>query len=134
MTAGFVGGLLGGLEIGSMRTIVVTALWGALYTSLAAVLGLGVGMIVRHSSAALSGILVWGLVLENLMTVFTPESASRFLPFVAGNNLLGIAAKGAFAEDASFALTRTQDALIFGGYAAGALAVGTLLLYRRDTN
>jgi ABC-2 type transport system permease protein len=91
-------------------------------------------MVVRHGSAALSGVLVWGLVLENLLTVFTPASASRFLPFVAGNKLLAIAGRGAFAEDSSFALTRTQDALIFGGYAAAALAVGTLVLYRRDTN
>jgi hypothetical protein len=101
MTAGFVGGLLGGLEIGSTRTIVETALWALLYTSLAAVLGLSVGILVRHSSASLSGVLVWGLVLENLLTVFAPESASRFLPFVADNNLLGIVGTGAFAVDAA---------------------------------
>jgi ABC-2 type transport system permease protein len=134
MTAGFVGGLLGGLEIGSVSTIVETALWALLYTSLAAVLGLGVGMLVRHSSAALSGVLVWGLVLENLLTVFTPESASRFLPFVAGNNLLGIVGTGAFAEDAAYALSRSQTGLVFAAYAAAALVAGTVLLYRRDTN
>jgi hypothetical protein len=134
MAAGFVGGLLGGLEIGSGRVIVETTLWGVLYTGLAAVLGLGVGMLVRHSSAALSGVLVWGLVLENLLTVFIPESTSRFLPFVAGNNLLGIVGTGAFAEDATFALSRGQTGLVFGAYAAAALAAGTVLLYRRDTN
>jgi hypothetical protein len=134
MTAGFVGGLLGGLEIGSAGTIVETALWTLLYTSLAAVLGLGVGMLVRHSSTALAGVLVWGLVLENLLTVFTPESASRFLPFVAGNNLLGIVGTAAFAEDVTYALSRPQTGLVFAAYATAALLAGTVLLYRRDTN
>jgi len=134
MTAGLVGGAAGGLEMGSTYTIAVTAVWGLAFTMLAAILGLGVGAIVRHSSAALSGVLVWGLVVENLLTVFTPESVSRFLPFVAGNNLLGIVGTGAFAEDATTALTRTQDALVFGGYTAMALILGTALLYRRDTN
>lgn len=133
MTAGFVGGLLGGLEVGSAATIAETAMWALLYTALAAVLGLGVGMVVRHSSAALSGVLVWGLVLENLLTVFTPESVSRFLPFVAGNNLLGIVGTGAFAEEATYALTRPQTGVVFGAYAAAALVAGTALLYRRDT-
>ena len=132
MTAGFVGAIAGGLELGSTRTIVVTTGWALLFTTLAAILGLGVGMIVRHSSAALSGLLIWGLVAENLLTVFLPEPASRFLPFVAGNNLLGIVGTGAFAEDAALALSRTQDALIFGGYTAVALVLGTVLLYRRD--
>ena len=30
------------------------------------------------------------------------------------------------------ALTRTQNAVVFGGYAVVALALGTTLLYRRD--
>jgi hypothetical protein len=39
----------------------------------------------------------------------------------------------ATAESIAVALTRTQDALPFGGYAA-ALVIGTALLYRRDTD
>jgi hypothetical protein len=66
--------------------------------------------------------------------VFAPERLSRFLPFVAGNNLLAIDGKGAFAESMEVALTRTQDSLIFGGYAAALLVLGTILAYRRDTN
>jgi ABC-2 type transport system permease protein len=134
MAAGFAGGIAGGLEIGATGAMADTTLRGLLFTALAAVLGLGVGMVVRHSSAALAGVLVWGLVVENLLTVFMPERATNFLPFVAGNNLLGIVATGAFAESADLALTRTQDALVFGTYAAVALTIGTVLLYRRDTN
>lgn len=90
MAAGVAGALLGGLHMGNTSAMAVTTLWGLLFTAFAAVLGLGVGMVVRHSSAALSGLLVWGLVVENLLTVFTPQSASNFLPYVAGNNVLGI--------------------------------------------
>jgi ABC-2 type transport system permease protein len=119
---------------GDTSAMAATTLWALLFTALSAVLGLGIGMIVRHSSGAISAVLVWGLVVENLLTLFLPEQVSRFLPFVAGNNLLAIQADGAFAESAATALTRAQDALVFGGYTAAALIVGTVLLYRRDTN
>lgn len=134
MAAGFVGAVVGGLGMGDASTMAATTLWARFFTALAAVLGSGVGMIVRHSSGAISGLLVWGLVVENLLTVFVPEQASRFLPFVAGNNLLAIEGEGAFAGNAALALTRAQDALIFGGYTVAALVLGTVLFYRRDTN
>lgn len=134
MVTGFGGALLGGLAMGDTSGMAATTLWASLYTALSAVLGLGVGMVIRHSSGAISALLVWGLVVENLLTLFLPEEISRFLPFVAGNNLLAIDADGAFAESAATALTRAQDALVFGGYAAAALILGTVLLYRRDTN
>jgi hypothetical protein len=134
LVTGAIGAVAGGLEMGDTSGVAATTAWSLLFTTLAAVLGLGVGMIVRNSAAALSGLFVWSFVLENLMTVFLPENVSRFLPFVAGNNLLGIVGEGAFAESASSMLSRTQDALLFGGYTAVALVVGTVLLYRRDTN
>ncbi|HEY9410845.1 MAG TPA: hypothetical protein VIP77_14790 [Jiangellaceae bacterium] len=134
MAAGFGGAVLGGLDLGDTSTMAATTLWALVYTSLAAVLGLGVGMIVRHSSGAISGLLVWGLVVENLLALFVPAHVYRFLPFYAGNGLLGIDSDTATPESIAVALTRVQDALIFGGYAAVALVVGTVLLYRRDTN
>lgn len=132
MAAGFGAAVLGGLDLGDTSTMAATVLWALLLTALSAVLGLGVGMIIRHSSGAISGLLVWGLVVENMLTVFAPERLSRFLPFVAGNNLLGIEGEGAFAESMEVALTRTQDALVFGGYTAALLVLGTVLAYRRD--
>ena len=134
MAASFGGAVLGGLDLGDTSTMTATTIWALVYTSLAAVLGLGVGMIIRHSSGAISGLLVWGLVVENLLTLFVPAQAYRFLPFYAGNGLLGIDSDTATPEAIAVALTRAQDALLFGGYAAVALVVGTILLYRRDTN
>ena len=134
MAAGFVGAVLGGLDMGDTSTMAATTLWALLLTVLGALLGLGIGMIVRHSAGAISGLLVWWFVVENLLTMFLPEQLARFLPFVAGNRLLGIDADSDTPAAIAVALTRPQYALVFGGYAAVALVVGTVLLYRRDTN
>ena len=134
MAAGVVGALVGGLDLGDTSSMAVTTLWGLLFTTLAALFGLGVGMIVRHGAGAVSGLLVWWLVVENLFTVFLPEQIARFMPFFAGNALLGIDSDTATPESIAVALTRPENALVFGGYTAVALVVGTVLLYRRDTN
>jgi ABC-2 type transport system permease protein len=97
------------------------------------VLGLGIGMIVRNSTAAIGGILVWGFVVENLLNLFLPVEVARFLPFFAGNKLLAYNNDFDTPEAIAVALTRSESALVFGGYAGVALLVGTLLLYRRDT-
>jgi len=134
MVTGFAGGLLGGLELGDTSGMAATAGWALVFTALASVLGLGVGMVVRHGAAAISGLLVWWLVAENLLWAFLPETVSRFLPFYAGGAVLGVEVDTATPETLAVALTRTQDALVFGGFAAAALVIGTVLLYRRDTN
>jgi ABC-2 type transport system permease protein len=134
MAAGFVGAVLGGLAMGDTAGMVATTAWALLFTALAAVLGLGVGMVVRHSSGAISGLLVWWLVVENLVWFALPASVSRFLPFYAGDALLGVETDTATPETIAVALTRSQDALLFAAYAVLALGVGTALLYRRDTN
>lgn len=134
MVTGFAGGLLGGLDVGDASSLASTSAWALTFTALASVLGLGLGMVVRHSAAAISGLLVWWLVAENLLWAFLPETVSRFLPFYAGGALLGVEVDTATPETLAVALTRTQDALVFGGFAAVALAAGAALLYRRDTD
>ena len=134
MLGGFSGAVLSGLHTGDTSGMVATALWGLMVTSLAAVLGLGVGMIIRHSSAAVSTLLVWALVLENLIRSVAPATISRFLPFSAADGLLGIKSAGDSAATAAVALSRVQDALLYAGYTVAAVAIGTVLLYRRDTN
>jgi len=134
MLAGFSGAVLGGLEAGDTSGMASTALWGLLLTSLAPVIGLGVGMIIRHSAAAASTVLVWALVVENLIKGFAPVKASRFMPFSAANGLLGIHAAGDTPATIAAALPRIQDAFLFSGYSLAAVVLGTVLLYRRDTN
>ncbi len=134
IAAGIAGSLLGGLEIGDAATIATSTMWGLAYTSLAAVLGLGVGMIVRHSAVAVSGLLVWAFLLEGLLNLVMPARVSRFLPFLAGDRLLQIDSTDRHPDAMAVALSRVEGALVFGGYAMLAIAVGTLLLYRRDVD
>ena len=90
MTAGLSGAVIGGLAAGDTSDMTATAGWGLMLTTVAAIFGLGVGMIVRHSSAAISMTLVWAFVLENLSRAFAPPVITRFLPFSAANGLLNI--------------------------------------------
>jgi ABC-2 type transport system permease protein len=133
MAAGFTGAVVGGLDMGDTSGMPATALWGLMLTSLAAVFGLGAGMIIRHSSAAISAALVWTLVVENLFRGFASPSVSRFLPFTAANGLLKIESLGDTPETMALRLTRVQDAILFGGYTVAALAIGIVVLYRRET-
>ena len=133
MIAGVTGGVLGGLEAGDTSGMPATAAWGLMLTTVAAVFGVGVGMAVRHSSAAISMTLVWTFVIENLFRGFAPPTVSRYLPFSAANGLLSIETTSD-PEALAAALTRVQDALLFGAYTVVALIIGTVLLYRRDTN
>lgn len=134
LVAGFGGAVLAGLEAGDTSALAVTLGWALLFTTLSAVLGLGVGLIVRNSTAAIGGLLVWGFVVENLLNLFLPVEVARFLPFFAGNKLLAYSNDFDTPEAIAVALTRPESALVFGGYAGLALLVGTVLLYRRDTN
>ena len=134
MIAGFGGALLGGADVGNGSAIASRAAWALLYISLAAVIGLGVGMIARHSAGAITGLLMWSFVIESLFAPALPDGVVHFLPFSAGYRLL--AAGPSFKAPVSIAheLARPTYALIFGGYALVSLAIGTLLLNRRDTN
>ena len=88
IASGFTGAVTAGLGAGDTASIPATIGWALLFTSLSAVLGLGIGMILRHSAAAVGGLLVWGFVLEPLLNSFLPARVARFLPFVAGQQQL----------------------------------------------
>ncbi|WP_341253441.1 hypothetical protein [Euzebya pacifica] len=132
VASGLLGGVLGGIPAGDTSTILESSLWAVAFTTLSALLGLGVGMIARHSTAAISGLLVWWLVVENLLAVFLDPQLSRFLPFAAGNGLLQIVIDDP--DALAVALSLPQNAAVFGGYALLALVVGTALLHLRDAH
>lgn len=134
MIAGFGGAALGGAELGSGSALTSRALWALLYIALAALIGLGVGMIVRHSAGAISGLLMWSFVIESLFAPALPEGVRHLLPFSAGYRLLDAGPSFEAPVTIVHQLARPQYALIFGGYALLSLAVGTLLLYRRDAS
>ena len=127
LAAGAAGAALGGVEAGDTSTMPTTIAWATGFAVLAGVLGLGIGLIARHSAAAISGVLVWWLVVESLVSVFAPERVVRFMPFFAGNGMLDIADEGE-----AIAFDRPITALIFAGYAIGALLVGLTVTARTD--
>ena len=129
--SGALGAALGGIPVGDTSGVAATTTASLTFTTLAAVLGLGVGLAARHSTAAVSGLLVWWLVVENLLTAFLDPRIARFLPFYAGNALVGIAPEDA--ASVTSALTRPRGAFVLAGYALIALAVGTAMLHRCDT-
>ncbi len=134
MAAGFAGAVLGGVDVGDRSAIASRAAWALLYIALAAMIGLGVGMIARNSAGAITGLLMWSFVIESLFAPALPDGVVHFLPFSAGYRLL--AAGPSFKPPVLIAeeLARPMYALIFGGYALVSLAIGTFLLYRRETN
>ena len=134
MVAGFAGAAIGGVELGGGSHLATRALWALLYIVLAALIGLGVGMIIRHTAAAITGLLMWSFVIESLFAPILPDAVRHFLPFSAGYRLLDAGSNFQPPVAIAHQLARPEYALIFGAYALATLAIGTLLLYRRDTN
>ncbi len=134
MIAGFAGAAVGGAPLGIGSVLTSRALWALLYIALAALIGLGVGMIARHTAGAITGLLLWSFVIESLFAPAIPQGVRHFLPFSAGYRLLDAGPNFEAPVAIADLLTRPQYAVIFGGYALISLAIGTLLLYRRDSN
>jgi ABC-2 type transport system permease protein len=134
MIAGFAGAAVGGVPLGTGSALASRALWALLYIALAALIGLGVGMIARHTAGAITGLLLWSFVIESLFAPAMPEAVRHVLPFSAGYRLLDAGPNFEAPVAIADLLARPQYALIFGGYALVSLSIGTLLLYRRDSN
>ncbi len=134
MVAGFAGATIGGVDTGDAAHLASRAAWALGYIVLAALIGLGVGMIVRHSAAAITGLLMWSFVVESLFAPMLPDAARHALPFSAGYRLLDAGANFEPPVVIAEQLARGQYALIFAGYAMASLMIGALLLQRRDSN
>lgn len=96
--------------------VVANALW--------AVLGVGVAAVVRHQIPAIVGGVVWVLVIENLGSGFLGD-AGRYLPGQAAYAL-------ARALEGGAALSSPAAGGVLAAYAAAALAIGAILVGRRD--
>lgn len=127
-----VGGVAGRLDTGDLSGAASGTGWALLLTTLAAVLGVGVGMIVRHGAAAITAVLVWATAAENVIRGVAPARISRMLPFDAANRLLGTRSATDTAETLAASFSRFGNALVFGGYAVAALALGSWMMSRRD--
>jgi ABC-2 type transport system permease protein len=134
LLAGFAGALAGGLEVGDTSGVPSMWLWAVLYTCGSAVLGLGVGMVIRHSAGAIAGLLVWWLVVEGLIVGFAPGEFSRFVLFDTGWRSLGIVSDLDPSEVVAAGLSNAAHAGLFWVYVLAALVIGAVLVQRRDVD
>lgn len=133
---GIIGGLIGGLassmDTGDLSGAGSRVAWALVLTTLASVLGLGVGLIMRHSAAAVTTVLIWALAVETIVRGILPVNASRLLPFAAAHGLLGTRAAADTPETIAAALSNIGNTTVIGGWAAVTVAIGTALLIRQD--
>lgn len=130
---GVAGGLIVGTDLGRVERVATGVAWAVGFAALTAVLGLGVGMVVRHSAAAVSGLLVWWLVVENLVVALAPAEVARLLPFVAGNAMVGVEMESPDLDAAALMFTRPQNALLLTTYALLSAATGKVALASQDS-
>jgi ABC-type transport system involved in multi-copper enzyme maturation permease subunit len=88
-----------------------------------AVIGLGLGAIVRNQVATVVGLFVWLLFIENLLVDSVP-GVSRYAPGVLGQAITG--------QQTGALHTPALAALLLTLYAAAAAAAGWLATTRRD--
>jgi ABC-2 type transport system permease protein len=96
---------------------------GAAAAALWAVIGLGIGAVVRNQVGASVGVVVWLLFVENQL-VANVSDLGRFAPGALGQALSG--------QDPDTLLTPALAALLLSLYAAAAAAGGWLATARRD--
>jgi hypothetical protein len=96
-------------------------LGGAAAAALWAILGVGVGALVRNQVATLVGLCAWMFLVESVSEGFVPNAA-KLMPGGAGLSLAGNAHK----------LSLGVAALILLTYTAAAAAAGWLTTLRRD--
>jgi ABC-2 type transport system permease protein len=109
------------------RDIWIVLLGGIAATSLYALVGVGVGALVRNQTAAVVLALVWVLVVEGLLVSFVP-AIGKWLPGGAAAALSAAAtAKGEL-------LPIWGAALLFTGYGVAFAALATRALIRHDIN
>ncbi|HEY4608250.1 MAG TPA: ABC transporter permease, partial [Ilumatobacteraceae bacterium] len=130
IVGGLVGGIASGMDTGDTSGAVAGIAWALVLTTLASVLGVGVGLIVRHSAAAVTSVLVWALAVETLVRGFLPPTVTRLLPFTAAHGLTGTRAATDTPEAIAAALSNVANAAVIVCWAAGALVIGTALWIR----
>jgi hypothetical protein len=111
-------------DSGVLRAVAGTGL----YLALAGILGLGLGLIIRHSAGAITAIIGCLLVVPILATAIPQpwqDRIGQMLPFSIGEQASSI-------RDLGGHLSPAVGLLFFAIYGAIAIAIGAWLLQRRD--
>jgi ABC-2 type transport system ATP-binding protein len=104
-------------------TVLAVPLLAALY----GMLGVGLGLLLRHTAAALGLALMWAFVIEGIIPAVTHQPGiTRWLPEAAANAVLHGASAAATTLSAGAALA------VLVGYAAALAGAGAALTARRE--
>lgn len=133
LVGGLLGGMASGMDVGDTSGAAAHVGWALAVTTMAPLFGLGVGMIVRHSAAAVTIVLVWALAIENIVGGFASPSVSRFMPFSTVHGMLGTRGATDTAESLSVAFSSVGNAGLFACYAGAVMVIGTALWMRQDS-
>jgi ABC-2 type transport system permease protein len=119
-----------GTAIGWTSNGVLRTLAGAvLAVAISAIVGVGVGVLVRNQIAAVIGALAFLLVVEPLLSVIPyVNDAYRYLPGAASNALVDPGSQGI----PGGGLTQLQGGLVFVGWGLLLTLCGWLVTMRRD--
>jgi ABC-2 type transport system permease protein len=98
-------------------TVAATGLWGAL--------GVALGAFVRNQVGAITSLLAWGFLAENLLFALVPD-VGRFGPVHAQDGLMGLTTE--------HLLHATAGALVLVAWAAVVSVAGVTVAVRRDVN
>ncbi|WP_205751875.1 ABC transporter permease subunit [Cryptosporangium phraense] len=109
-------------DAGVLRAVVLS---GA-YLALVALIGIGLGAAIRHSSAAIGAFVGLFFVLPLLLAGLTGPTVSKFLPTLIFSSSLGVS------REVSEVLTPWVGFAVLWLYVVAALGVGGRLLARRD--
>jgi ABC-2 type transport system permease protein len=108
---------------GVLGTVAAVPLLAALY----GMLGVGLGLLLRHTAAALGLALMWAFVIEGIIPAVTHQPGMiRWLPEAAANAVLHGASPAATTLSAGVALA------VLAGYAAVLAGAGAALTARRE--
>jgi len=95
--------------------VVASVLWAAI--------GVAIGLAIRHQTAAIVGVFLWGLVVEGAVGAILPDIA-RYLPDAASSAIVGVNAENLLSPEMAVA--------VFAAWAAAASIVAARLMQRRD--
>jgi hypothetical protein len=129
----FIGqGLMSGHHIGAtlgQPHVLRAVIGGALFLTVSGLLGLGLGLILRHAAAAISAVVGLLFVLF-ILALQLPSSwhVSTWIPLNAGSQIWQTVASPASAH----MLSAWTGFALFCGYAAAAIIGGLILFARRD--
>lgn len=103
----------------------VRVLFGSVaYLTIAALFGLGVGIVANSATGGIAVALLWPTAIESTLQAFLPDWVARFLPFEAGGALIAVPARGD--------LPAWEGGGVFLAWSVGIIIAGYALFRRRD--